>query len=82
MTVLGQSDYVPIVQWIEHGPSKPEIEVRLLVGTKFGKIFSPIDSRNKKNLERGGYSLMVEQRVVVPLARVQFPLATPFQIFL
>ena len=24
---------------------------------------------------------MVEQRVVVPLARVQFPLATPFQIF-
>src|SRR3989344_1923753 len=26
--------FVPIVQWIEHRPPKPEIEVRILVGTQ------------------------------------------------
>jgi len=29
------SDYVPVAQWIEHGPSKPEIWVRLPAGTRW-----------------------------------------------
>lgn len=56
-----------------------DVPCQFPVKTVFSERF--LSACRKTNKHRGGYGVEVTQRVVVPLSRVRFPLATPQKSF-